>query len=198
MFASRECAAGSLLKGANDVWKWYTCMKACQNKAHFFEGIQLAGVVFFLRQGARVTDPIAMTAPRVPPPRKKNSQATSTCHSVSLCLLMCALAWTVQSQALVIHCGFASSEKNHSCSFTSGAQARHESTGSGREDMRESMAFSHILLNVFHFNHPLLFISPIPFSSQVHLAFIPKFNSPLERVGLNLKPYRWINRAEIL
>lgn len=67
-----------------------------------------------------------------------------------------------------------------------------------------SVASSHILLNVFHFNHPrflcffFFLISPIPFSSQVHLAFIQKFNSALERLGLYLKPYRWINRAEIL
>lgn len=66
-----------------------------------------------------------------------------------------------------------------------------------RQDL--SVAVFHILLNVFHFWYSCFFIliSPILFSSPVHLAFIQKFNSALERLTLYLKPYRWINWAEI-
>lgn len=105
---------------------------------------------------------------------------------------MRALAWNVQSQWLVVKCGFISSEENQSCSFTSGAQARHEST-------RKRGFLSYPAQNVpFLIFHVFFLISPIPFSSQVHLAFIQEFNSALEHLGLYLKPYHWINRAKNL
>lgn len=103
-------------------------MKACQNGAHgdvrlrgvFVKGIQLAGVVCLASRSLSNTDPITLIASRTIP----YQPATSTC--------LCARSWpcagikNVQSQSLVVKCGFISSEKNHSRSFTSGAQARHE------------------------------------------------------------------------
>lgn len=129
--ASRECAVGSLLQGANDVWKRYTSMKACQNgangedcsfKKNSISRRCLSCVKELEWHRSYHTDSITRSPPQY-------QHATSTCHSASLCLLMWALARTVQSQLLVINCGLTSSENNYSCSFTSGAQARHESSG---------------------------------------------------------------------
>lgn len=178
-FASWKCAAGSLLQGANDVWKWYTCMKACQQRARgegcLFRRIQLAGVDFFFfflaSRSHSDTDPITMTAPRTPPPSASiRHRASWTVHSQVLVIL-----WKESQLLIYIWCA-----------------------GEAWERRLWQRAFSHILLNVFHFNHPLLFISPVPLSSQVRLASIQKFNSALERVGLYLKPSCWINWAEIL
>lgn len=145
-----------------------------QGERRFFKGIQLAGAVCLASGSPSDADRIA------PAVAYTHRLATSTCRGASLCLPMWRCAGVRRSHSLAINRGWASSEKNYSCSFTSGAQA--------------SAASSHILPDVFHFNRPRfsppasLLISPIPFSSQVHLAFIQKFNSALKRLGLYLKP----------
>lgn len=113
-------------------------MKARQSgtrgERRFFKGIQLAGAVCLASRSPSDTDRIA---PAVSHTRRL---AASTCCGASLCLLMWRCAGVRRSRSLAIDRGWASSEKNYSCSFTSGAQA--------------SAASPHILLDVFHFNRP--------------------------------------------
>lgn len=143
--------------------------------------IQLAGDVCLASRSWSDTDPITRSPPSISTPLPPATARLCVC----LCerwLELCKVSYwssTVASRPLKI---------------ITVAHLHLER----RRGMRApaSVASSHILLNVFHFNHPRFFlfffflISPIPFSSQVHLAFIQKFNSALERLGLYLKPYR--------
>lgn len=145
----------------------------------FFKEIQLAGLVCFALRSLSNTDPIILI--------------TSCTASLSACQfhlpqLVTVSAYVCIGPELCKASYWSSSVASFPLKRIPVAHLHLESRRGMRAPAR--MAVSHILLSIFHLNPPHFFlISPIPFSSQVHLAFIQKFNSALERLGLYLKPY---------
>lgn len=161
----------------SDTLAWKSLSKQgpwrCPSLGCFFKGIQLVGVICLVSRTRRIQG-------------SYHADRIMTVHfnlPHSLCLLTAYLKCTKSVGGAWMWLHFLWKKPSHSLVYI-------WSAGKAREFEQAWLPLiSRSTFSIFNPSPPFFFllISPIPFSSQVHLAFIHEFSSALELLGLYLK-----------